>query len=486
MNIAFVSAELSPWFKVGGLADVSAALPRALAALGHDLRVFVPLYDLATPQQLGATAVEAVQDVLVAIGGRRDTFHLYERRPSAEGEPHLYFVQCAPFFEREGAIYTWHDDEARRFLFFMRAVFESLQRIPFAADILHANDWSTALMPLLLRTHYAWDSLFHHARTVLTIHNLAYQGVFDARVLNDLDLGSGTTWVDGEDLAQGRLNFLKSGLQLSDRLTTVSPTYAREIQEPATGCGLDEILRGRREDLVGVLNGVDTEVWNPLRDPFLPARYDRSSLWRKVENKRALLGRAGLEVRELRPLFGLIARLVAQKGIDLLAEVLEAFLEEQDAALVVLGQGEARFEDFFRALELRWPGRVRFWSAFDEEFAHLLEAGCDFFLMPSTFEPCGLNQMYSQLYGTVPVVRRTGGLADTVAAYDPVRGEGTGIVFEGTEPPALRDALDQALALHANPEHLDRLRRNGMKQDWSWARRADQYVEVYEGLLADA
>jgi starch synthase len=486
VKVAFATAELSPWFKVGGLADVSSALPRALARRGHDIRVFVPMYDLVGASQLGAEPVESVQEVLLPIGDREDSFHLFERSPREPGQPRIYFVQCAPFFERGGQVYTWHEDESRRFVFFMRAIVESLQRLHFAPDIVHANDWSTGLLPLFLKTRYAWDALFHHTRTVFTIHNLAYQGVFGADLLADLDLGGGISFLDQTDLQQGRVNFLKNALQLSDRLTTVSPTYAEEIQTPTFGADLDELLRERREDLVGILNGVDTEVWHPRCDPLLPVRYDVDSLWRKIENKIVLLDRAGLEPVVDRPVFGIIARLVEQKGIDLLAEVIEDFLISEDAAIVVLGQGEKKYQDFFADLAQRLRERVCIWPAFDEGFAHLIEAGSDFFLMPSRFEPCGLNQMYSQLYGTIPVVHRSGGLADTVTQFDSATGEGSGVVFSPATSSALKSAMEEAVAIFAQPENLERLRRNCMEQNWSWERGAESYTELYESLMAGA
>lgn len=483
-RIAFVTTELSPHFKVGGLGDVSAALPDALARLGHGVRVFCPLYDLATPSELGAVPVPEVRDVMVPIAERRDTFHLYRRPPADSGEPEIYYVQCAPFFERGGQIYTLHEDEHRRFVFFMLAVVESLQRMAWAPDVVHVNDWATSLLPLFLRTRYAWDGLFAATRSLLTIHNLGYQGIFGAHILGDLDLGSQIDQLDPLDLQRGRVNFLRTGLGHADALSTVSPTYAREIQTEEQGMDLHWLLQQRSDRLFGVLNGVDTEVWNPATDRHLPVRYSADTLWRKRRNKAALMQRLGLEQELDRPLFGMITRLVPQKGVDLLESILEELLAEHDLAVVVLGRGETRYESFLSVLSDRWPGRVAFSQAHDEGLAHLIEAGSDFFLMPSLYEPCGLNQMYSLLYGTTPVVHRTGGLADTVVSYDRRSGEGNGVVFDEPTPAALREAIEEALALFAEPEHLRRMVRNGMSERFDWEPRAESYAEIYGRLRA--
>ncbi|MGH9337917.1 MAG: glycogen synthase, partial [Vicinamibacteria bacterium] len=344
------------------------------------------------------------------------------------------FVDCPDFYARE-SLYTNDADEPLRFLFFSKAAFEICQRMGFSPDVLHANDWQTALVPLLRKTLYSWDRLFHRSRSLLTIHNVAYQGDFSARVLDAVGVADRTSF-DAADLREGRVNFLKTGILHADRLTTVSPTYAREIQTEAQGYGLDPFLRKRASDLTGILNGVDYDEWDPSKDRFIPARYSLRSLHRKKKNKEALLTKLGLDFSEAVPLVGMVTRLSYQKGIESLHHSLPAVLAKERLQLVVLGTGEARYESFFESLQARFPDRVRFYRGFHEELAHWIEAGADLFLMPSRYEPCGLNQMYSLRYGTVPIVRKTGGLADSVRPFEPSSGEGTGIVFEHLHPEA--------------------------------------------------
>jgi len=374
-------------------------------------------------------------------------------------------------------------DNADRFALFCRAavrIAEDGIGLGWAPEVVHCHDWQTGLVPGLLAQNPV------RPVSVFTIHNLAYQGIFGADVLADLDLGAGIGLLDQPDLREGRVNFLKCALQLADRLTTVSPNYAREICTPEYGAGLDSVLRRREADLHGILNGVDDSLWNPARDRLLPVRYDSNSLWRKSENKVALLERCEFDVVPERPVFGLIARLVEQKGIDLICDVVEEEFEELDAALVVLGQGEEKYRRRLEQLAARLPRRVRLWPAFDESFAHLIEAGSDFFLMPSRFEPCGLNQMYSQLYGTVPIVHRVGGLRDTVRPLEEGLDQATGIGFENPTAEDLASAVWAAVALYGRPEDLARVRRNGMAMDWSWDAPARSYEELYEELVASA
>jgi starch synthase len=480
MKICLVSAELTPFAKTGGLGDAVAGLARALAAAGHDVRPFLPAYSSMSWQRWGIVPVDFIRDVEIVSGSHRLTFSL-ATAPLPGGGPPVYFVHCPGLYERKG-IYTGQQDDAGRFAFLARAAIESCQRMGFAADVFHANDWHAALLPLYLRTHYEWDALFRSARTLLTIHNVGYQGTFGSDILGDLGLGGHERWLPADDLAAGSFNFLKTGLWLADGLSTVSPRHALEIQTREYGAGLEDLLRARSGALVGILNGVGPE-WDPENDPLLPAHYTREDLRGKAENKRKLLAELGLEARGRTPLLGIVTRLTKQKGIDLFFEVLPALFSQRDVQLVAVGSGEARYERFFAELQERFPRQVVAYRGYSDALAHRVEAAADVFLMPSLYEPCGLNQMYSLKYGTVPVVRATGGLADSVEPYDWRTGEGTGFVFEHYTPEGLAWAIDSALETFKNPAAWLRLQQQGMAKDFSWGRQAERYVEVYARLL---
>jgi starch synthase len=353
----------------------------------------------------------------------------------------------------------------------------------FAPQIVQANDWHTALMPLYLRHVYGWDALFAATRVVLTIHNLSHQGEFPASSIRRIGLGNEADLFPREDRDEGRINFLKTGLLHADQLTTVSPTYAREIQGPELGLGLEGILRSRSDRLVGILNGVEYSEWDPAVDPWIPHHFTAADLAGKRAMKKALLEELSLDPAFEPPVLGIVSRLAVQKGFDLLFEPLPALLAESGARLAVLGSGEERYEGFFTALQRRLPGRVCFYRGFSEKLAHFIEAGSDLFLMPSQFEPCGLNQMYSLRYGTVPVVRKTGGLADSVEPWDPATGRGTGFVFEHFTPDGFRWALERAFETYRDRAAWSRLVQNGMARDFSWERQVERYVELYRGLL---
>ncbi len=467
LRIAFLASELTPFAKTGGLADVAEALPRTLGKLGHDVRVFVPLYGSIDGAAHGLEPVE------VSTEG----FALRKGMLPRSSVP-VYFIDAPRFFARE-AIYTNDEDEPFRFLFFCRAVLEACHHLAFAPEIFHLNDWQTALVPLLLKR--AASSLFDKAKTLFTIHNLAYQGVFFAEIVKAIGI-EGPSSFDARDSKDGIVNFLKTGLVHADHLSTVSPTYAEEIQTPEQGYGLDALLRRRRAALVGILNGVDYETWSPANDTLIPFRYTEKNLDGKNQNKKALLKELSLSQPEDVPLVGMVTRLSAQKGLDLLVETLPELLSRESWSLVVLGTGEAPYEEFFASLQRDYPDRLCFYRGFHNPLAHWIEAAADMFLMPSRYEPCGLNQMYSLKYGTVPIVRKTGGLADSVKLFDPATGEGTGIVFEHYKPDGVRWALGAALELYRDRPSWRRLVANGMAQDFSWERQAETYVAIYRRL----
>ena len=481
LKVLFVTAEAAPFAKSGGLADVSFSLPNALAALGHDVRVILPLYPRIREQAEGLTPLEGSGRIV--IPSARHAFECgiaHARFPGATLD--AYFIDCPALFNRAG-IYTEDADEHLRFTVLTRAAIELAQRWQWAPDIAHAHDWHTALLPLYLRTTYAWDRLFERTKSLLTIHNLGHQGVFGSHVLADLGLGEGSKLLHQEDLKAGRINYLKTGLLHADKLSTVSPTYAREIQTPAFGFGLDDLLRARGADLHGILNGIDTDTWNPRTDPLLAARYSEKSLYRKEKNKQALLESVGLPYAKGVPVLGIVSRLSHQKGIELLEGALPKLLAERDVRFVALGSGDPRYEGFLEGLAHAFPGKARLWRGFNERLAHLVEAGSDLFLMPSLYEPCGLNQMYSQRYGTPPIARRTGGLADTVEPFDRATGRGTGFVFEHFTATGLEWAIDAALEAYADPKAWGQVVKNGMAREFGWEIEAPRYVDLYQSML---
>ena len=481
LKLCVLSSEILPYAKTGGLADVAGALVQNLRRLGHEVLAFMPLYSTVRAAHPELQPVLGVQQVPVAIGEREYRFSLQTASFPGTDIP-MYFIDCPELYGR-AAFYSLDPDEHRRFLLFTRASLESCRRLGVAPDIFHCNDWHTAFLPLYLKTLYAQDPLLAAARSVLTIHNIGYQGVMSSAAVDDLGLGAAAERLDGADLANGIINPLKTGIIFADRVTTVSPTYAREICDGPLGMGMQESLRARSNPVIGILNGVDYHDWDPRHDPHLTAHFGPQDLQGKQTNKAILIEAARLDTAQPRPLIGMVTRLAEQKGIDLLFDALPRLLQERDFSLVVLGSGDARYAEFFEDLALRFAGRVSFRSAYDESLAHLIEAGSDMFLMPSRYEPCGLNQLYSLRYGTIPIVRNTGGLADSVQHFDPAGGSGTGCVFNDYDAPAVRWAVGTALDWYGVPESWRQLMQNAMAQDFSWARQVLLYESLYRELL---
>lgn len=480
LNVCQIAAEVTPFAKTGGLGDVAAGLSAFLARDGHDVRVFLPFYAQIARRSESFVPVDFIRDVPIAIGPRHFTFSLRTGQLPGSGL-WVYFVDCPELFGHDG---IYHGDRVDwlRFGLLTRAALESCQRMGWSPDVVHCHDWHTALAPILLKALYGWDRLFDRTRTVLTIHNMAYQGIAPSHAVGDLGLASHAHWLDPSDLAAGYLNILKTGIVHADFITAVSRTYAREIQTPEHGFGLDGLLRARNDRLAGIVNGVDYGEWSPETDPNLFYRYSARDVSGKRNCKRHLLRETGLDERTAAPLIGIVSRLTPQKGFDLCFDVLPEILARRDVRLVALGSGEGKYEDFFQWLQWRFPGKAWFYKGFNNELAHWIEAGADIFLMPSRFEPCGLNQLYSLKYGTPPVVHKTGGLADTVAPFNAGTSEGTGFVFEHFTPQGLRWALDYALDTY--PQHLtwERLMLNGMAKDYSWEVQGKEYVELYRRL----
>ena len=483
LAIALLASEATPLSKTGGLADVAGALTECLHAAGHDARLFTPGYASIDRTRFPARPLPALQNVPLAVGPHQYVFSVSEVRLPGGGAP-AYLIECPALYGR-GTLYTTDPDEHLRFLAFTRAALLSCARLGWAPQIVHCNDWHTAFGPLLLQTQFAHEEAFRRTRTVLTIHNIGYQGVFGAASLADLGLGEQSHLLHQDDLRAGYINPLRHGILYANALTTVSPTHAREICTEEYGMGLQDSLRMRERDLTGILNGVDYTVWDPRCDEHLPRHFDEQHLDVKTDLKRQFLARMGFTTLASVPLAGIVSRLAVQKGFDLMFDVLPRVLETRELSLMVLGTGEDRYERFFDTLAARFPGRVIFRRGYDDALAHWIEAVSDLFLMPSRYEPCGLNQMYSLRYGTVPVVRRTGGLADSVEHFDPGAGTGTGIVFNDFDPPALHWALSTALDWHAQRPLWQQMVRNGMAKDFSWTRQTEQYLQIYRRLSGE-
>ena len=480
LKICLASSELTPLAKTGGLSDVNAALSAYLNDAGHDIRALIPFYSSMKRDGLKIEPVSNLQNLSITIGSRNFRYSIDVTTLPATGLP-VYLLRCPALYDRPG-IYTQGADEHLRFILLSRVAIEMCQRMRFAPDIFHCHDWHTALIPLFLRTTYAWDKLFADTRSVVTIHNIGYQGVFGAEILGDLGLGTSEYLLHQDDLNAGLVNFLKTGLLHADLLTTVSPTYAREIQGAEYGMGLDGILRDRGDALVGILNGVDYGEWNPKTDPLIPQTFTSKDLSGKAFCKQVLMNELGLAGGTDQPLIGIVSRLVGQKGIDLMERVLPTLLARRNFSLAVLGSGEARFERFFDSLQQATRSRVSFFRGYNNKLAHWIEAGSDMFLMPSIYEPCGLNQMYSLKYGTIPIVRETGGLADSVEQINARKRTGTGILFRDYDETGLAWAISRGLELYADKPLWKKIMLNGMAKDFSWAQQGEQYVSLFREL----
>lgn len=486
MRIAHLSAEVSPFAKTGGLGDVVGALPIAQAELGHDVTVWMPLYRQVRQelQRRGIAPEWVTAPFFVEVGFARYEVGLLRTALPGSKVP-LYLLGCDRFFDRPQLYDTdihGRDDGLLRYSVFVRATMEAMRRLHLVPDLLNAHDWHTAMAPMAIAWDHPLDWHFDRTATALTIHNLAYQGVYDRSDFVNLNLPPAAL---PELFWRGGVNLMKGGLLAAGAITAVSPRYAFEITTLEGGFGLDAVVRQRAGDLVGIVNGIDTKVWDPASDPKIPHHYDRNDLSGKRENRRTLLTMAGMDADNGGLVIGVVGRLVEQKGYDLLFPVLEELIRDGNR-FVLLGSGEPRLEAQVRAASLRHRGRFWGFVGFDDTLAHLIEAGSDAFLMPSRFEPCGLNQLYSLAYGTPPIVRRVGGLVDTVVGYDGRNAESaTGFGFDDAYPEALRETIRWVNRCHQDAELWTRLMRNGMAQDFSWHRSAARYDEVYHRLLSN-
>ena len=476
MRVVFVAPEGVPFSKTGGLADVVGALPKALAKLGPKLEVVLPRYRMTKPG-----IPEPKMHSLTLPLGTGFKFASVQNAGIA-GKVRTFLIECPSIFDREGLYQEDgedYPDNAIRFAAFSLAALELIKRSATPPDIIHCHDWQTALVPIYLRNLYQDDDFFRNTSVVFTIHNVGYQGLFPAGTLPQISLHAGLFTMDFLEY-YGKVNLLKGGIVFSDFITTVSPKYAEEIQTKEFGCGLEGVYRSRRDHLRGILNGVDYSVWNPTTDKLIPARYSAEDMSGKVACKKALLERMGVrEPVAERPALGIVSRFVPQKGFDLIAEIADQ-LAAWDLYLVALGTGDPVYEDIFRDIAAMYPDKFLVAVDFDNTLAHQIEAGSDMLLMPSRYEPGGLNQLYSLKYGTVPIVRATGGLDDTIEAFDGQ--SGTGFKFSEYTGSALLEATEQAIAVYRRPEVWRQLVSNGMRMDFSWGRSAEKYLEIYQDL----
>jgi starch synthase len=482
LKIVFIASECTPYAKSGGLADVVGALPQVLRSLGHEVIVILPKYSWI--DNLNYRLRPFLSPLGVWMGNGLEWCSVM--RGENRGVP-TYFIEANKYFDRYGlyndADFNDYLDNPRRFGFLSRAALQLCRDMGFAPDIVHAHDWQTALAPAYLKIWHWDDPVLGGAASLLTIHNIAYQGVYPASDFAYLGLQTGNfTPEKFED--HGGVNFLKGGIHYADVVNTVSPTYAVETRAPIGGHGLAPFLNARGEDYVGILNGVDYSVWDPSRDPLIPAHYSSQDLSGKEDCKRALQQRFLLNIEPDTPLFGTVSRFVPQKGLDILQATMDRLLASMRMQFVILGSGEKGLEWYYGGLPARYPGRVGSYIGYHEEIAHWIEAGVDFFLMPSRFEPCGLNQIYSLRYGALPVVRAIGGLEDTVQQYDERSGSGTGFKFWDLTP----DAIFYTLGWVANTyedrrQHIQTMMHTAMAQDYSWERSAQEYVRLYERAI---
>ncbi len=480
MKVAFVSSEVFPFAKTGGLADVAGALPKDIAKLGCEVKVFMPKYNFVDENKYDLKYSWEIGEIPINVNGILRFVHLHQAKlPGSDVE--INFIDCPHYFFR-GQVYTNDPDENERFILFSKGVIEVLQRLKWSPDIVHCNDWQTGFLPLYVKVNYNWDRMFNTTSFLFTIHNIGYQGIFSKETLLAAEIPEELFYTGGPIELHGNINFLKAGIVFSEIINTVSPTYAREILTPEYGSGLENVLQTRKKDLYGILNGVDYNTWDPSTDKLIPFRYNADHLSEKIKNKSFLLEHFHLEFDKDIPLIAIISRLVSQKGFDIVVEVINQLMN-LNAQWMILGSGEDKYEQMFNNLSYKFKDRVAVYIGYNNELSHLVEAAADIFLMPSLYEPCGLNQIYSLKYGAVPVVRKTGGLNDTVLDWHESKsaGEdtGTGFTFNDYTGYSLFKSLSRAIETFSEKNLWEKIQRNGMKKDYSWNNAAKDYVDLY-------
>jgi starch synthase len=468
VNIAFITSEAVPYAKTGGLADVSGALPFELEKLGHDVILIMPYYQMIKKKNLPVRKIDGA-DVYVTKAGKNVSF---------------YFISNEEYYDRPelyGTPQGDYPDNAVRFGYFCKQVLELLPKINFHPNIIHTNDWQSAMIPFYLKTTHAGNEFYKGVKTVITIHNMAYQGLFDPAVLPELGLGWDVFKPHGGIEYYGKINFLKAGLISADAISTVSEKYSREIQTEEYGCGLEGVLREEGGHVFGILNGIDYAQWNPEVDEFIAKKYSAGSMGGKYECRKDLLKEFGINASDTTPIIGIISRLADQKGFDIISEAIEE-LAVLDLRIVLLGTGDEKYHKIFSEIKEKYPDHFGIKIAFNNVIAHKIEAGSDMFLMPSRYEPCGLNQIYSLKYGTVPIVRATGGLDDTIENFNTESTNGNGFKFNDYNAGALLDTIKRSIRVFRDKKLWNKLMQNGMSQDFSWQNSAEKYIQMYKKI----
>jgi len=477
MKVLYVVSEAVPFIKTGGLADVAGSLPKYLKAEGIDARVILPKYSSISEEY--RNAMEHVGDITVPVSWREK--YAGVDKLEYEGVTY-YFVDNQEYFYRDG-LYGYFDD-AERFSFFSRAVLNLLPAMDFWPDVINSNDWHAALVNVFLKLEHQGDSRYENIKTVFSIHNLKYQGVFDKNIMGDV-LGLDWEYFNNGDLEfNDCVNFMKGGIVYADKISTVSRTYAEEIQYEFFGEHLDGLLRSRREDLRGIINGIDNSVYDPMTDKHLYENFDIHSLDKKLTNKEKLQEQLGLPVSRNTPMLAMVSRLVENKGIELIIRILDELLTHEDCQFVILGTGDKGYEDWFRELQWRFPTKVSVNIYFSNDLAQKIYGSADFFLMPSIFEPCGIGQMIALRYGTVPIVRETGGLKDTVRPFNKYDNTGNGYTFANINAHDLMYCIKRALAEYDNIQIWNMLQHNAIRSNFDWKKSASEYIDMYKQLLA--
>ncbi|GMQ81096.1 MAG: glycogen synthase [Rhodothermia bacterium] len=481
MKICFATSECVPFVKIGGLGDVSGALPRYLSKLGHEVKVFIPLYSTIDRTSHHLSPSIELSELSVELDGRSERFSVWSGKlPGSDVD--ALFIHSPTYYDRP-QIYTDDEDEDERYLLFQLAIFSVLEEIHWEPDIIHANDWPTALLPVLLNLRFRPKPTFTRTASVLTIHNIGYQGTFHLSTVSKIDLPEIPVTPSDPFEYWGQFSFLKAGICFADVVSTVSPTYAKEIQTNELGRGLEGVIQSRGNRIRGVLNGIEDGIWDPSTDTLIPFQYSADRLEQKSGNKRALLEHFRLPTDDRLPLVGIISRLTEQKGFSLLEPILDQVLEEGNVRIVVLGSGDPHVEKLFLSAATLYPNQIGVHVGPDESLSHLIEAGADMFLMPSLYEPCGLNQMYSLKYGTVPVVRSTGGLADTVIDINQNPSTGNGFSFDRAEPSELQNAIQRAVSRYDDRFAWRVMQKRGMASNFSWKASAESYLDLYKDAI---
>lgn len=491
LKILFVTSEVFPFVKTGGLADVSSALPQMLSELGHEVRIVIPKYGAVDDRKFKIHEVVRLKDLQVKIGEKDVTFSLKSCfLPGPRVRVQIYFLDNQEYFGSRLGLYTDpktgkdYQDNDERFILMNRAVMELIIKLGWIPDIIHLNDWQCGLIPAYLKTIYKDQEGFDKFKTLFTIHNIEYQGEFNSSAFEKTGLPSDLESTSKGIFQNKKINFLKSGLMFSDVINTVSETYANEITTKTEFSGaLKDVLSKRKDSVFGIINGIDTKVWNPEKDKHIPVNYSLKNIDKKIENKKELAERFGFKFDENIPIIGLISRLYDSKGFDLIQKAFNDLLKFK-CQIVLLGTGDKKYHTFFEKMAVKKSDQFACYLGFNDELAHLIEAGSDMFLMPSYHEPCGLNQMYSLVYGTVPIVRETGGLADTVIRYDEKTEEGNGFVFKKYDSAEMLKEIKRAIKLFEDKKTWQKIMKSGMKSDFSWDVSAKKYIELYKTILA--